>query len=90
MKIEITKGCEVQSWIGRYNGPLNNYPGPLVEIKKGHVCLAEEFDDKLYYHEGRYGFPDLFIPKENCVVIDFMNHKIDCSRFYEETNIHHH
>jgi len=65
MEIKIIKGCSVESWSGRYDGPL-------VKIKKGDVFEVEdeEFDDGFYSHVGEDGFPNLIIPKKNCVVLD--------------------
>jgi hypothetical protein len=65
MRIKITKGCEVESWSGRYDGPL-------VKLKKGDVFEVEDedVDDDNYSHIGDDGHPNLWIPKENSVVID--------------------
>ena len=55
----------VDSWSGRYDGPQ-------VKLKKGEVFEVEDedFDDDLYSHIGEDGFPNLIIPKKNCVVIE--------------------
>lgn len=46
---------------------------PQVKLKKGDVIEVEgedDYDDENYSHVGDDGFPNLIIPKENCVVID--------------------
>jgi hypothetical protein len=64
MRIKIIKGCEVESWSGRHDGPLVKlYKGDVFEVED------EEFDDGFYSHLGDDGFPNLVIPKENCVVL---------------------
>lgn len=66
MKIKITKGCMVEAWSG-----LTDLPE--VKLKKGDVFEVEgedDYDDDNYSHVGEDGFPNLIIPKENCVVID--------------------
>ena len=56
----------VDSWSGRYDGPQ-------VKLKKGSVLEVEgedDYDEDNYSHIGEDGFPNLIIPKENCVVIE--------------------
>lgn len=56
----------VDSWSGRYDGPQ-------VKLKKGEVFEVEgedDYDEDNYSHIGEDGFPNLIIPKENCVVIE--------------------
>lgn len=55
----------VDSWSGRYDGPQ-------YKLKKGEVFEVEgedDFDEDFYSHIGDDGFPNLIIPKENCVVL---------------------
>jgi hypothetical protein len=66
MTIKITKGCMVEAWSGRTDLPE-------VKLKKGDIFEVEgedEYDDENYSHVGEDGFPNLIIPKKNCVVID--------------------
>ena len=64
MEIKIIKGCMVDSWSG-----LTDLP--QVKLKKGDIFEVEdeEFDDEYYSHVGEDGFPNLIIPKKNCVVL---------------------
>lgn len=66
MKIKIKKGCMVDSWSGRYDGPqVKLYKGDEFEVEP-----EDAYDDDHYSHIGEDGFPNLIIPKKNCVVID--------------------
>jgi hypothetical protein len=65
MNVKITKTCMVDSWSG-----LTDLP--QVKLKKGDVIEVEgedDYDDENYSHVGDDGFPNLIIPKENCVVL---------------------